>query len=567
MCIKYIIINVIVIFILTPLFATDVSGEVQGQWLRANSPYNVIGDIEIPAGQVLTIDEGVEVIFTGLHRLTVYGNIEAIGTEADSIRFTGDSWDSIRLEDAPNYSRFEYCVITGADIAINAIYSSFEVYFSRLGHSTDKAISILGDGDTATIIAFSKIHDTVNAGISLTNVYKAYIITNEITRCVSGTMTQGAIHYSIQSAITPPIDEYLPHIVNNHIHHNYKQGITTWDITSADCMKLSIDNNLVEYNLTGIYLRSTSGQVKNNLIRNNYITGDTNSGAGIMVAGAGNVSVSDNIVTGNFTGFFFTENASPTLADGNNIIYNNVDGSGANWSIYLWGVANNINATGNYFHSSDPTAISISIFDRNDYPSLGEVTFLPVETGGLMTGNIGLPSFGIEQLYYQFTFEDTQQINQPFIITTERYNPDYVMVVPAGVYDVSVRYGDTSYTDEVSGIVITENAITTGVDFTLSDTGSISDDTMPRPSVSVNCYPNPILAGNSVKFNLKSDTRQEMTLELFNIKGQKIATVFRGIGDNRIISYTLDRNMPSGVYFYRLKTKDFALTKKMVIVK
>jgi len=564
---KYTITLLLILLTLTSLYATDISGEVQGIWSPNYNPYSIIGDIEITAGQSLSIEAGVHVIFTSLYRLTVYGSIEAIGTVADSIHFTGDSWDSIRLEDTTETSIFTHCVITGADIGINALYSSFELSHSRIGNSTDKAISILGEGESPTYITHSKIHDTVTAGINLTNIYNVHIINNEITRCGSGPQYQGAIHYSIQSALTPPEGQYFPLIKSNHIHHNYKQGITTWDITNSDRIWLRIEKNVVENNLTGIYLRYSSGSLYDNLIRNNFIVGDTNSGAGIMLAGTGHMSITNNIITGNFTGLFLTENATPYHLAGNNIIYDNIDGSGANWSIYLYGVPNDINASGNYFHSSDPATIATTIYDRNDNSALGEVTFLPVVAGGLMTGHIDLQNVSFEPILYQFTFTDVSQVNQPLVITTHRNNPDYQIVVPAGVYNVNMSVNAyIGYTSETLAVTIQENTITAGVDFTVAGVGNTVNDTVPRPSLSVNHYPNPLSAGQSVRFDVNSDTRLEMTLELFNIKGQKIATVFTGNTDRQTLPYTFDKNMPSGVYFYRLKTKDNAITRKMVVL-
>ena len=46
------------------LWATDVSGNQNGTWTKANSPYVITGNITIPVGQTLTIDAGVTVNFT-----------------------------------------------------------------------------------------------------------------------------------------------------------------------------------------------------------------------------------------------------------------------------------------------------------------------------------------------------------------------------------------------------------------------------------------------------------------------------------------------------------------------
>jgi len=51
------------------LFATDVSGSQSGVWSLANSPYHIVGDIEVPEGTTLQIEPGVTVIAMGNFRL------------------------------------------------------------------------------------------------------------------------------------------------------------------------------------------------------------------------------------------------------------------------------------------------------------------------------------------------------------------------------------------------------------------------------------------------------------------------------------------------------------------
>jgi|GEM_PF-6205965 len=54
------------------------SGDVSGTWTMAGSPYYINGDINVPAGQLLTIEPGVVLDFLGYYKLTVYGQLEAI---------------------------------------------------------------------------------------------------------------------------------------------------------------------------------------------------------------------------------------------------------------------------------------------------------------------------------------------------------------------------------------------------------------------------------------------------------------------------------------------------------
>ncbi len=56
------------------------SGPVFGTWSFTGSPYYIEGEIAIPVGQTLTIEPGVLVEFQGHYKLTVQGQLLAVGT-------------------------------------------------------------------------------------------------------------------------------------------------------------------------------------------------------------------------------------------------------------------------------------------------------------------------------------------------------------------------------------------------------------------------------------------------------------------------------------------------------
>ncbi len=92
---------------------TPVSGNQSGTWYLTGSTYQVTGDVTVPAGETLTIEAGVEVEFQGNYKLTVNGNLQAIGTETDTILFTAidaaTGWHGIRLTEQQNGSTFIFC--------------------------------------------------------------------------------------------------------------------------------------------------------------------------------------------------------------------------------------------------------------------------------------------------------------------------------------------------------------------------------------------------------------------------------------------------------------------------
>ncbi len=96
---------------------TDVpAGNVSGTWSLTGSPFRVHGDITVPNGQTLTIEPGVNVIFSGNYKFNVQGRLLAVGTQQDTITFTAQDtatgWHGIRFVNTPSTndtSKIIYC--------------------------------------------------------------------------------------------------------------------------------------------------------------------------------------------------------------------------------------------------------------------------------------------------------------------------------------------------------------------------------------------------------------------------------------------------------------------------
>ncbi len=104
-------------------------------------------------------------------------------------------------------------------------------------------------------------------------------------------------------------------------------------------------------------------------------------------------------------------------------------------------------------------------------------------------------------------------------------------------------------------------------------------ETVIPPSVSLSQnYPNPLVFGTASRSHLTeipfyvSETR-EVSLTLYNIKGQRVRTLFSGTADagRHSIGWNglNEQNRPvgSGIYFYRLESGDQILTRKMLLIR
>jgi hypothetical protein len=86
-----------------------------------------------------------------------------------------------------------------------------------------------------------------------------------------------------------------------------------------------------------------------------------------------------------------------------------------------------------------------------------------------------------------------------------------------------------------------------------------------------NNYPNPFNPTTTISFNLP--TAQEINLEIYNIKGQKVKTIYSGTaepGRHSMVWSGVDSSnkaVGSGVYFYQLQTAEKTYHRKMLLMK
>jgi hypothetical protein len=93
-----------------------------------------------------------------------------------------------------------------------------------------------------------------------------------------------------------------------------------------------------------------------------------------------------------------------------------------------------------------------------------------------------------------------------------------------------------------------------------------SDDALPGGYVLSQNYPNPF--NPITKISLSLPSAAVVKLEVFNIMGQRVATLYNGVLENGEHVFSWDaREMSSGVYFYKLTAPDFSATRKMVLLK
>jgi len=155
-----------------------------------------------------------------------------------------------------------------------------------------------------------------------------------------------------------------------------------------------------------------------------------------------------------------------------------------------------------------------------------------------------------------------------------RFNNHYFIVigntVSPGFMDELENSGTYSY--YVSAVYSSGESAPSNVSETTYENTGDSDPTLPNPANRLlPNYPNPFNPRTIIPFTLSRTGR--VKLSIFNLKGQLVKTLFddeKAAGLHELSWNGLDdkgRPVSSGIYFYKLQTKGFIETAKMILMK
>jgi len=485
---------------------TEVSGNITENttWNAENSPYIVVGDLNVTQGDTLIIEPGVTVKFnritgdggyiTGQERyrggaeLNVQGTLIAIGTSQDilDIKFTSNEtipvasdWGNIRFDGPESGGVLKYCSIEYAMFGIYIDDTSPPISYNIISNCNSaikciKSASPQIDNNTIIsnykgIISYStptisnnQITGNESNGIVVSN-YKSFITGNTIS-------------LNLGSAIDVEYGE--AELFGNIIINNFGSGIQISDgsLVINNCI---ISNN----NQFGIGFSGPGNLTITNCAISN------NSYSGIRVYGSGWFEIIGNKIYGNgIKGvhqpntpdakpdgiYFYTGNSNVTASIHNNNIYQNVP-----YNIYNDGISN-IDAEYNWWGTSNEDSISSQIWDFNDDFALGTVDYEP-------------------------------WLGEPYSSVGEK---DVV----------------------ISGFVLSQN------------------------------YPNPFNTSTTISYKLPKSSF--VKLSIYDINGRLIEKLVndRKNAGYYTVEWNAD-NVSSGIYFYRIEAINFSKVKKCLVVK
>lgn len=148
----------------------EVKGVLKGDdltWTKEQSPYLVTGNLLVEKDDILTIQPGVDVQFSGGYYLQVEGKLSAIGTEDRRIKFYGidagdNNWDGMKFIN-DNDSLLSYVDVSGLKNGIVGYCDINHVLITANGW----AIGIKSDYDPNDCLIGSLTDSTVNGSVSV----------------------------------------------------------------------------------------------------------------------------------------------------------------------------------------------------------------------------------------------------------------------------------------------------------------------------------------------------------------------------------------------------------------
>jgi parallel beta-helix repeat protein len=522
-----------------------VSGDVSGVW-TADSVI-VTDSIRVPAGESLTIEPGVTILFTSYYKFEVLDDavLNAVGTESERISFLpftdGDRTLGIDFLNASNQSILEFCYISDAisagvhlensDITIrNSLIENCE---AGTGSEGGGAIEVLNGSDA--VIENNMIRDNYSAdyggGIYVDN--SSPIITgNTITNNLAG------YYGSAAGGGIAVLGNSNPEITFNEITSNSVNPTGTFTVNNGTGGGIYysggseglISTNYIFGNVAdtepqtrtyggGLGIRSASPRLENNVIANNQAQG--NDGGGIYMYSSHSTLINNTIVNnqaGDFGGAIYAEIADLSIV--NSILYFNQDSAGT--EIFLGGFS----------------SVTVSYSD--------------IQGGWEGQGNIDVDP----------TFRDYS--NGDFhLMSTMCGDPFDSPAIDAG---------DPSIFDEYLNCEA-------GLGTELSDMGAyggrgvptgVEDDEegiIPNAFTLSQNYPNPFNASTVISYELPRASN--VTLEVYDMLGRKVETLVNNrpysAGEHQV---RWDASgFSSGTYFYRLEIDGRSGTSKMVLIK
>jgi parallel beta-helix repeat protein len=367
------------LFFSTAKASTDVTGIINSDttWTKANSPCTLTGNVLVNNGVTLTIQPDV-IVNLGSYYILINGTLVAKGTVNNPIHFNGGSITFTGFSSGWNEQTISGCIVENAIFSSTSVSSSSSVKISK--SSLDVGIS----GEGSTIISENVIEGKVSGGLVSGNT-----ITGEVSGVtVSNNIITGAVSDSVVSknTITGGVVARGNCIISSNTITRGIEGTGNGILVASEYVVSggypTIEDNLIANTDVGInigvlirdWFSANIPQIQRNLIIKNSVgikfTIVTQNPYGDREP----TTIQDNTISQNAIGIKI-EGLFEQCTIKNNNIQDNSD-----YNLYLEDTPNNVDATYNWWGTTNEQSISQSIYDfKNDF-NLGKVDFVPFLT-------------------------------------------------------------------------------------------------------------------------------------------------------------------------------------------
>lgn len=303
---------------------------------------------------------------------------------------------------------------------------------------------------------------------------------------------------------------------------------------------------------------------------------------GWIQSGTSNVNAISTVSPGlSFPGYFFagTGNAALLRTNGQDV-FNSFE-TVSNGIVYLSFLINADSAkTGDYFIALSPSSGQTNYFARVHLKSSGAGYVLGVNkqnevTGGSMYGTtvLNFKTTYCVVVKYEFIAGSTSNDKLSLFVLSDSFpsvepadkeidSYSNAKTDPADFGFLTLRQGTLSSAGE---LVIDEITIGTMWPSTVT---AVHDESSSLPAAFTldQNFPNPFNPATVIKYQLPSDGF--VTLKVHDILGKEAATLVNTEQSAGTYSVAFDGSgLSSGLYFYSLQTKNFTVTKKMLLLK
>ena len=568
--IRYILYSIAIVFIasISDLNATRVSGEVSGEWTREGHPYDVMENIVLRAGQTLTIDAGVQVLFQSGTNFIVYGTLVANGAARDSIIFRANNrqvgdWRWLKFEGpAANRSVLNYCVITHTERGLHMLNASPTISNSRISNHETTCVRIersqgkllnsdISNSQRTSIIITDNSYPTVRNCRIVNSPDNGIAIASNSGGIISGNTIIGAGDNGI--FLSSASECSLSH---NFIDNSGLQGIYASQSAVTQIFRNVITRSRGNYAIH--YWRSNGGVAINNTIIGN-------SGTGLAIISS-SVEVYNNIIIQSGRDGIFAQDSNPNLSS--NCVWGNARDDYAGLERGNSDISQNPELDQNYFPAEgspvidrgdnrfrDPDGtradIGAKFFNQNHAPEIQ--SFWP-EDPDTIEGDQEV-EFGVDAVD-----PDGDNLTYIWYINGEISGNESVMshtFTRDGEYVVFVLIDDGLYEGR------------TAVDWNFSVSGSavdFSDDAMPESFHLSAPYPNPF--NSRSQFSLSVQTTGTARVSVLDLQGRTLVDLYNGIMQPGRHRFTISSaGLTTGTYFIMAELNGHSGLNKLVVLK